>query len=186
MSVKSCRQSAAIAPSKDCPIKGLKRGLTGALLTLVGLAITGVPISAQALPTSPMRSSVLQLAANLASYQPLPDGVYLYGQSPKANQLGTAYMVFKVSQRQVVGAFYMPSSSFDCFQGEQQAERLALTVKDSYEQKSYPYSVALHSTATVANLTQPGAPTAAPAGFHPIKTLSRSDYKMLATCQASR
>lgn len=187
MSVNPSFNSAPIAPSTSRSIaQRLERGLTGALLTLaLGLTATG-PLAAQSLPRSPMRASVMQLAANSDSYRPLPDGVYLYGRSPKANQIGTAYMVFKVSQRQVVGAFYMPSSSFDCFRGEQEAERLSLTIADSYEQTRYPYSVALQSTATVAGAAQVGIPAAVPAGFHAIKTISRNDYRLLATCQASR
>lgn len=184
MSVKPCSLAAVARQSAPRTLTELATIGTRALMTLaLGFTAAGIPTSAQALP-APV--SKVAISTPTASYQPLPDGVYLYGQSPKANQIGSAYMVLKVNKRQVVGAFYMPSSSFDCFRGEQQAERLALDVVDSYEQTSQPYSVALKSTATVASTARPGTPTVVPAGFHPIKTISRNDYKILTTCQASR
>jgi hypothetical protein len=62
----------------------------------------------------------------------LPDGVYLYGETPQAEQIGRSYVVFEVQRQSVVGAFYAPHSSFDCFSGNLKAGKLALTVVDSY------------------------------------------------------
>ena len=48
---------------------------------------------------------------------PVKDGIYLYGQSPKPNQLGQGYIIFQKQQNKVTGALYMPQSEFNCFQG---------------------------------------------------------------------
>ncbi len=112
------------------------------------------------------------------------DGVYLYGQAPVANQLATAYLVFEVSNNQVVGGFYMPQSSFDCFQGELQTQQLALRVVDSYEQTSHPYTVALQTSPdlTAGNL---GATAVGLAGYHRLNTISEVDQHILSTCKAN-
>jgi hypothetical protein len=61
---------------------------------------------------------------------PQQDGVYLYGQSPQANQLGQGYIIFEKRQGRVKGALYMPSSEFSCFQGTlDKSGELAMTVK---------------------------------------------------------
>lgn len=114
----------------------------------------------------------------------LADGVYLYGQAPEPEQVGAAYMVFEVKQGNVVGAFYMPRSSFDCFSGRFESDRLALTVVDSYEQTPYPYAIALDSTNSVA---MAGGETIAPVGlegFQRLAQLSSNDQRILSTCKA--
>lgn len=123
--------------------------------------------------------------AQAAMSQPLADGVYLYGQSPEAEQLGSAYMVFEVSDRQVTGAFYMPYSSFDCFNGAIESNRLALNVIDSYEQASYPYEIGLERSSSVATV---GNVTVTPVqieGFHRIDTVSDNDRRILTSCQTN-
>ena len=170
----------------------LEKPLTGLLLTL-GLATVGFP-------SSPVRGSevnfnqaTLKQTASVASIlkqesqsQPLNDGVYLYGQSTQAEQIGSAYMVFEVKQGEVVGAFYMPRSSFDCFFGEFEADKLALTVVDSYEQTQHPYAVALETPDPIA-MAQGG--TIAPVsfeGFHRLDNVSANDQQILSTCKADR
>ncbi len=112
----------------------------------------------------------------------LADGVYLYGQQQSvANQLGSVYMVFEVAGHRTVGAFYMPSSSFDCFHGDISAARLDLTVIDSYEQTSHPYSLAVQSQPTLA-AGNAGAEVNI-SGFTAINTLSEVDETILETCQ---
>lgn len=115
--------------------------------------------------------------------QRLANGVYLYGQSEQADQLGSAYMVFEVTNNQVIGAFYMPHSSFDCFFGEVQAQELALNVIDSYEQTVHPYSVALQSNASVAATGGEAIAPLSLEGFHPIATLSDTDQRILNICK---
>lgn len=131
--------------------------------------------------TSPSRLTALAQApeANV-----LTDGIYLYGQADTANQIGSAYMVFEVNDSQVVGAFYMPQSSFDCFQGEFQDDQLALNVVDSYERTVHPYAIALNAGEPIAQVGEEVVTPVGLEGFHPIGTLSEMDQRILATCQA--
>jgi hypothetical protein len=60
---------------------------------------------------------------------PEKNGTYLYGQSPKLNQLGQGYILFRKDQDHVLGALYMPQSEFSCFQGTiSKSGNLAMTV----------------------------------------------------------
>lgn len=117
--------------------------------------------------------------ANLAA--PLADGVYLYGEQPVAAQTGTVYMVFEVIDSRAVGAFYMPSSSFDCFSGDVSATRLDLSVVDSYEQTTHPYSIAAQTEPVLA--AGQAATEFTITGFTQIDTLSATDERILETCQ---
>ena len=164
----------------------IKKPLTGLFLAL-GLAVGGFPTLAEA-AEAPDASREGQISAsastaNAVSFQPLPDGVYLFGQAPEPDQIGAAYLVFEVNDDQVVGAFYMPYSSFDCFSGQMQAEQLALTVINSYEQTAHPYTVALSENASVATTGNAIAPVGLE-GYHQIQQVSESDQRILATCQA--
>lgn len=112
------------------------------------------------------------------------DGVYLYGQQPVRDQLETAYFVFEALAGNVTGAFYMPSSSFDCAQGHISNEQIELAITNSDSQETYRYALAL-DTSAAAVASQQGA-VAAPLdifGFHPLP-VSESDRAILATCQA--
>lgn len=133
--------------------------------------------------STPEAVTAVNSATNAAIGRSLPDGIYLYGQSPQPNQIGSAYMVLQVKDRQVAGAFYMPSSSFDCFQGEIRNQQLALTVANSEEQTRYPYSLALQTQGNLA-ATHPGAMSVTPAGYHAISQVSSRDREILATCQS--
>jgi hypothetical protein len=118
---------------------------------------------------------------------PKQDGVYLYGQSPQPNQLGQGYIVFQKRQNQVMGALYMPSSEFSCFQGNiESSGELAMTVTapgeggleqvatantlpklDPDEPMTYAYSVALQD-------------------YHKLNSVSDNDRRILQMCnQAS-
>ena len=68
------------------------------------------------------------IAQTTVSQAPFPEGIYLYGQSPKPEQIGQEYIVFQVQQGQVVGAVYLPQSEFNCFQGKLDATQLSLTM----------------------------------------------------------
>ena len=137
--------------------------------------------SALALLSATLLSSLAPLTAlaNLISNAPLANGVYLYGQQSAAAQPGSVYMVFEVTGHRAVGAFYMPSSSFDCFSGDISATGLDLTVVDSYEQTSHPYSLSVEPTLTAGRA---GAEFNI-SGFTPINTLSAIDENVLETCQ---
>lgn len=132
-----------------------------------------------------------QPGAAAAYYQPVPaaisqpaDGVYLYGQQSTPNQLATAYFVFESQGGRVTGAFYMPSSSFDCVQGHIASDRIALNVTDSYSQETVYYSLGLNAPhAEVAGI---GSAIATPpniSGFHQLP-VSERDRALLSTCQA--
>lgn len=112
------------------------------------------------------------------------NGVYLYGQQPVRDQLAIAYLIFEAHNGEVVGAFYMPSSSFDCVQGQMDAEKLALTVMDSYSQETSPYMLTLSAPAAeVAYREGAIAPPPNINGFYPL-SVNEQDLELLATCQA--
>ncbi|MGI8934664.1 MAG: hypothetical protein ACR2FS_11385 [Phormidesmis sp.] len=112
------------------------------------------------------------------------DGVYLYGQQPIRDQLETAYFVFEALAGNVTGAFYMPSSSFDCAQGRISNEQIELAITNSDSQETYRYALALDTSA--ADVASQQGAVAAPldiSGFHPLP-VSEGDRAILATCQA--
>jgi hypothetical protein len=169
----------------------LEKPITGLLLTLaLSLISEGFPIvkaHGAEVPEVADRSSTFELAqAGFTVQQSLPDGTYVFGQSPEANQLGSTYLVFEANDEQIVGAFYMPSSSFDCFYGEPQVEHLALTVINSDSQSQYAYSVELQQDTSVATT---GSSAIAPlrlSGFHQIDTVSPNDQRILAACKVAQ
>ncbi|MEM8611821.1 MAG: hypothetical protein AAGF93_07365 [Cyanobacteria bacterium P01_H01_bin.105] len=123
--------------------------------------------------------------ANPSFVAPLADGVYRYTERPSeqsAAQLGSVHMVFEVTGGRTVGAFYMPSSSFDCFYGDISSTRLDLTVIDSYEQTKHPYAIAVQAQSTLA-AGNAGAEFSI-SGFTPAADLSELDENILETCQA--
>lgn len=161
----------------------LERPATALALTL-GLAVAALS-PAQGVE-APAVSSNRLARANVglqAISQRLPNGVYLYGQSPEADQIGSAYMVFEVNDQQVIGAFYMPSSSFDCFYGEVQAQQLALNVVDTYERTVHPYAVALETPGSVASNGNEAIAPLSLEGFHAIDAVSANDQRILSTCK---
>ncbi len=97
----------------------------------------------------------------------LKQGIYLYGQSPKPNEIKQEYFVFEVRQHKVVGAFYLPRSAFYCFYGNlERTTQLNLTVVDTYDGTTSPYSVDLQK-------------------YHPIPTVSDNDQRILAICKTA-
>lgn len=91
-------------------------------------------------------------------------GIYLYGQSAKPEQIKQEYFVFEVRQGKVVGAFYLPRSAFYCFYGSIEVTQLNLTVVDTYDGSRSPYSV---------NLQQ----------YYHISTVSDNDRRILGICK---
>lgn len=168
-------------------VKHVEKPVTGLLLTLALATVASPQLSANGAESLTKSTEAGQLKASLAltqAGQSLPDGVYLYGQAAERDQLGSAYMVFEVNQGNVVGAFYTPSSSFDCFYGRFQENEMALTVVDSYERTLHPYAIALQSPDPVATA---GEGVLAPInleGFQPIANINENDQRLLSTCQA--
>ena len=94
----------------------------------------------------------------------LAEGVYLYGQSSKPDEIKKEYFVFEMRQSKVIGAFYLPRSAFYCFYGTLDRNQLNLTVVDSYDGSRAAYSV---------NLQQ----------YYPISVISDNDRRILSICK---
>lgn len=154
-------------------------------LFAIALGTTAATLPAQ---SSEMKSSeVTRQSAKfqgIAQPRSLPNGTYLYGQVAKAEQIGKTYLVLQVRDRAVAGAIYQPSSSFDCVQGTVQANRLALSIANSYEQTRSPYSIALQPNSRVATATNPPLEAVKLVGFYPIQTVSDNDRRLLSVCTA--
>lgn len=111
----------------------------------------------------------------------LDDGEYVYGSVPEANQLGETYMVFEANGDRIVGGFYMPSSSFDCFEGRLEENQLALNIQDSYSEQTYGFNLAIRRDTLVA--AGEGTANANIPGFQPLDGLTATDEQVLETCR---
>src|SRR5690348_12209898 len=100
------------ASSKHCYLDVLLAGVllsTGLVREAASLEIPKDSLSKQ------KNSSGLTLVKQTKkSASVLPEGVYLYGESPRGEQIGKEYLVFEVRQGKVRGAFYMPASEYSC------------------------------------------------------------------------
>ena len=94
----------------------------------------------------------------------LADGIYLYGQSSKPDEIKQEYFVFEMRESKVVGAYYLPRSAFYCFYGTSDRTQLNLIVVDSYDGSRSPYSV---------NLQQ----------YYRISAVSENDRRILGICK---
>lgn len=115
---------------------------------------------------------------------PTKDGIYLYGQSPKANQIGQGYVVFQKRQGRLVGALYMPRSEFSCFQGTlNQSGELAMTVTTTPDAGISP-DVATTSRIPTFSSDEPMtyAHSVALQDYHQINAISGNDRRVLQMC----
>ncbi|NJN39205.1 MAG: hypothetical protein HC790_11615 [Acaryochloridaceae cyanobacterium CSU_3_4] len=141
--------------------------LVGVLLILGGLVTNLLGVQAQ--PSlnvehgSPTLRSQAAVAISLPNY-PLKEGIHLFGQAQSPGQFQTEYILFKMHHNRVMGAFFMPSSSFDCFFGTVEAKKLKVSVMATYEQQTYNHTV---------NLNQ----------YHPIQDISNNDLRILDVCR---
>lgn len=120
-------------------------------LTLIGVGIQQQPIQAQQNPSK----------TNVAA---LPDGIYLYGDSPQPNQVLQNYIVFQRQDDRVVGAIYAPRSDFACFTGKIQGNTLS------------GKAISAGKIQTVEINTQL-------TNLHSIRTISSNDRRILSKCQ---
>ena len=90
--------------------------------------------------------------------------MYLFGETSSPEQIGSSYLVLEVQDSTVVGGLYMPHSSFDCFQGEIEGDRLNLSITNSYDLSTYAYSMNLSADAAVASTSPAAAPVERAAG----------------------
>jgi len=148
-------------------VRQLSMAIAGVSLTLGMAAISGASASA-----APQKTTAT-----------LPDGIYLYGESKTPDEIGKGYFVFESKHGQVVGALYMPLSSFDCAAGSFKQDQLALTVTNSYDRMTNPLEIALDRTSTVASS---GSATLEVGlqGFHKLDKVTENDQRMLNTCKA--
>jgi len=139
-------------------------------LATAAAAVAGIATLATPAPAPAQQDAVLS------------DGTYLFGESPVADTLGATYFVVQVDDRQVVGALYQPSSSFDCVHGEVTTGKMQLTVAPAFGQAQTSYTLALTATdATVANDQGAGQVTTI-AGMQPLTELSALDWQLLERC----
>ena len=112
----------------------------------------------------------------------LDDGTYLFGENSEVDQPGTTYMVAKVSDGRIIGGFYQPHSSFDCFYGTIAHDEMALTVINSYEQTEHTLAMALESRTAIASQRE-AVSQWVPIGFHSFAELSAPAENVLKTCR---
>lgn len=120
------------------------------------------PIAGSKTQISSNRSRTIAAAGNSS----LREGTYLYGESNKSNQLNQEYFVFEVQNNKVIGAAYMPRSSFDCFYGTQRSNKLNLKIVNGYKEDTYSH---------LLNLSY----------YEPIANISSNDQQILATCKSN-
>jgi hypothetical protein len=117
--------------------------------------------------------------ASRVSVPPTVNGVYLYGESDRADVIGKEYMVFETIGNKTIGAFYLPRSEFSCFYGQFKGSRLNVTLIDAFDLKQYKLTLNLNPNGLTAS-KQPmmGEPT-----YQPIGKVSNNDLQILQTCK---
>jgi hypothetical protein len=117
--------------------------------------------------------------------RPIEDGVYFYGSAPQPDEIGHAYMVFEAQNSNLLGAIFMPQSSFDCFSGHIRGNELALQITNSYSQEIYGYAIALVAPEDpIASVGTPEVPLQLD-GFTDLGTAREADLALLETCRAA-
>jgi hypothetical protein len=142
---------------------------------------TAIPALANHPEGEPSSVSQTYLAEAGEPNSPMSDGVYLYGQSPQAEQIGQEYVLFKVQQGKVIGAVYMPRSEFNCFFGSLDARQMNLSIVDPYDNTVYPYAIALQDSSQVASDGKLPRDVGLE-GYHRITKISDNDRRILNTC----
>ena len=132
-------------------------------LTLIGVGIQQQPLQAQ---QNPSKTNALQAQQNPSktNVAALPDGIYLYGDTPQPNQVLQNYIVFQRQNDRVVGAIYAPRSDFTCFTGKIQGNTL------------YGKAISAGKIQTVEVNTQL-------TNLHSIRKISSNDRRILSMCQ---
>jgi hypothetical protein len=154
---------------------GLGFSIVNSTTSLTSARAAAAPIPS----TASSAARVAQSAAKLA------DGVYLFGETNQPDQLGQSYFVFEVTQGKVLGALYMPQSSFDCAHGSFKYQQLALKVQDAYDSTASDYAIALDRGATVASTNLNGIGQVGLEGFQKIDKVSQNDMQLLNACKAT-
>jgi hypothetical protein len=168
---------------------GTKQVARAAMATAFGLSLAMIQSTASyssaRAAAAPIPSSASQAARMASSTAKLADGVYLYGDTNRPDQLGQSYFVFEVTQGKVLGAMYTPQSSFDCARGSFQYEQLALKVRDSYDRTASDYAIALDRSAPVASTNLNSLVPVGLSGLQKLDKVSQNDMRLLNTCKAT-
>ncbi|BAZ21639.1 hypothetical protein NIES4073_25170 [Kalymmatonema gypsitolerans NIES-4073] len=134
----------------------------------------------------PQTSAKKATVAATGAKFPQQDGVYLYGQSPKSGELGQGYIIFEKRQSKVIGALYMPSSEFSCFNGTLESSgQLAMTVTGYPGDKS-PTQVATNNTLprVMDDESSNYAHSVTLQDYYPVNGMAASDRQVLQMCQS--
>jgi hypothetical protein len=134
----------------------------------------------------PQTSAKKATVAAAGAKFPKQDGVYLYGQSPKPGELGQGYIIFEKRQGKVMGALYMPSSEFSCFNGTLHSSgQLAMTVTGYPGDKS-PTQVATNNTLpqVMDDESSNYAHSVTLQDYYPVNGMAASDRRVLQMCQS--
>lgn len=128
-------------------------------------------------------NSTLSLADNAdRSIVPnrLTDGVSLYGESARPNEIGKEYLILEKVGNKTIGAIYMPQSDFSCFYGRVKKSDLNITLIDGYNGQQYNYGLSLHARGlTASNVPMMGTPT-----YFPLGQISDNDLRILESCKS--
>lgn len=135
---------------------------------------------------SKLSTNIRELERN-SNVNKLPDqdGIYLYGQSSKPNELGSGYIVLQKQKGKISGALYVPQSEFSCFQGTiTKSGELAMTVN------SYPGEVGAIQVSTTSNIptindqeSSSYAYSVNLQNYHQLNSVSQQDQDILEMCQ---
>jgi hypothetical protein len=149
-------------------------GVLGALL--LSAAAYGNPVH--------IASEVVEPASEAMNLvRPIADGLYFYGSAAQPDEIGHAYMVFAAQNSEIMGAIFMPQSSFDCFRGQISGDELALQITNSYTQETYDYPIALATVSDpVASVGTAEVPLQLE-GFYDLGEPREADTEILAVCQ---
>jgi hypothetical protein len=110
----------------------------------------------------------------------LTDGVSLYGESDRPDEVGKEYLILEKVGNKTIGAIYMPQSDFSCFYGRVKKSELNITLIDGYNGQQYNYGLSLHSRGlTASKMPMMGTPT-----YHPLGQISDNDRRILESCKS--
>lgn len=115
----------------------------------------------------------------------LGDGIYFYGAASQPDMIGAAYLVFEAQNSQVVGAIFMPYSSFDCFQGHMLDNALALQITHSYTQDTDEYAIPVIVSDEPVATIDGTHPSWQLDGFFNLGAAREAELSILAVCQNS-
>ena len=150
-------------------VKSIHHQQSWLVSSTIALLVTIISHSSVALAEQPSR----------LSGTPTTNGVYLYGESDRPEIIGKEYIIFERIGNKTIGAFYLPQSEFNCFQGRFQGARLDVTLFDALDRQKYKFSLNLNPRGLTAS-KQPvmGEPT-----YQPLGQISQNDRRILSACK---